>query len=92
MALCAVAAYGLSNGLKAVQRSTLPLTLFGRSRFGHFAGRLALPQGIVSALAPPVMAGVIINFGTAPALWLCFAMATISLIAMILLARRAPSA
>jgi predicted MFS family arabinose efflux permease len=92
VALCGVAAYGLSNGLKAVQRSTLPLALFGRSRFGHYAGRLALPQGIVSALAPPVMAAVISKFGTAPALGLCLVMATISLFAMILLARRAPAA
>jgi len=35
--------YGVSNGLKAVQRATLPLALFGRAQFGAYMGRLALP-------------------------------------------------
>jgi hypothetical protein len=52
-------------------------------------GRLALPQGIVSAAAPPVMAAVLSNFGTSGALWLIFAAAMLSLLAMILLARLA---
>ena len=90
VALIAVAAYGLSNGLKAVQRSTLPLALFGRSQFGSYVGRLALPQGIVSAVSPPIMAAVLSQFGTPAVLWLSFAAAVISLGAMILLARRAP--
>lgn len=92
VALLAVMAYGLSNGIKAVQRSTLPLALFGRAQFGLYAGRLALPQGIVSAAAPPVMAAALSQFGTIAALSLALAMGTISLVAMILLARRAPTA
>jgi predicted MFS family arabinose efflux permease len=92
IAFAAVLAYGLSNGLKAVQRSTLPLALFGRGQFGLYAGRLALPQGIVSAAAPPVMAAMLSQFGTHAALWLSFVGATISLGTMILLARRAPTA
>ena len=51
-------------------------------------GRLALPQGIVAAVAPPIMASVLHRFGTDGALWLCFGFATISLAAMILLAQR----
>jgi predicted MFS family arabinose efflux permease len=92
VALVAIMAYGLSNGLKAVQRSTLPLALFGRSQFGLYAGRLALPQGIVAAASPPIMAAAISMFGTPAALGLAFAAATVSLVAMILLARRAPTA
>jgi len=88
VALFVVVAYGVSNGLKAVQRATLPLALFGRAQFGAYMGRLALPQGIVAAVAPPIMAAVISRFGTAGALWLSFAFATVSLGAMILLARR----
>jgi len=88
VALFMVATYGMSNGLKAVQRATLPLALFGRAQFGAYMGRLALPQGIVAAVSPPIMAAVMSRFGTAGALWLSFAFATISLIAMILLARR----
>jgi len=88
VAMFMVATYGMSNGLKAVQRATLPLALFGRAQFGAYMGRLALPQGIVAAVSPPVMAAVLSRFGTAGALWLSFAFATVSLAAMVLLARR----
>jgi hypothetical protein len=88
VALVVIVTYGMSNGLKAVQRATLPLALFGRAQFGAYMGRLALPQGIVAAVAPPIMASVLHRFGTAGALWLCFGFATISLVAMILLAQR----
>jgi MFS family permease len=89
VAVICIAAYGTSNGLKAVQRATLPLALFGRSQFGAYMGRLALPQGIVSAAAPPVVAAVLSYFGAIGALWLTFVAGTASLIAMILLARLA---
>ena len=88
VALLVVMAYGTSNGLKAVQRATLPLALFGRAQFGAYMGRLALPRGIVAAVSPPIMAAVLSRFGTAGALWLSFAFATVSLLAMVLLARR----
>jgi MFS family permease len=88
VALVVIVSYGMSNGLKAVQRATLPLALFGRAQFGAYMGRLALPQGIVAAVAPPIMASVLHRFGTAGALWLCFGFAIISLAAMILLAQR----
>jgi hypothetical protein len=48
-----------------------------------------LPQGIVSAAAPPVVAAILSYFGATGALWLTFAAAMVSLIAMILLARLA---
>jgi MFS family permease len=89
MALACIVSYGIANGLKAVQRATLPLALFGRGQFGAYMGRLALPQGIVSASAPPVIAAVLSSYGTAGALWLIFAAALLSLISMILLARLA---
>ena len=89
VALVFILSYGIANGLKAVQRATLPLALFGRGQFGAHMGRLALPQGIVAAAAPPVLAAVLSAFGTPGALWLVFVAAMISLIAMILLARLA---
>ncbi len=62
VALVCIVSYGIANGLKAVQRATLPLALFGRGQFGAYMGRLALPQGIVSASAPPVIAAVLSNW------------------------------
>ena len=87
VAVVCVLAYGISNGLKAVQRATLPLALFGRGQFGAYMGRLALPQGILSASAPTILAAVLDRFGAAGALWLTFAFGMVSLAAMILLAR-----
>lgn len=87
VALVCMLAYGMSNGLKAVQRSTLPLALFGRSQFGTYMGRLALPQGIVSAAAPVVLATVLDRFGAMGVLSLNLVFGTISLVTMIMLAR-----
>jgi hypothetical protein len=91
VAFVCMLAYGLSNGLKAVQRSTLPLALFGRGQFGTYMGRLALPQGIVSALAPIVLATVLDRFGAAGVLWLNLVLGTISLVTMVMVARMAKS-
>jgi len=86
-ALVCMLAYGMSNGLKAVQRATLPLALFGRGQFGAYMGRLALPQGIVSATAPIVLATVLDRFGALGVLGINLVLGTISLVAMVMLAR-----
>ena len=54
-------------------------------------GRLALPQGIVSAASPIVLASVLDRYGAAGVLWLNLVFGTISLVAMIMLARLARS-
>jgi len=91
IAVACLMAYGVANGLKAVLRATLPLALFGRAQFGTVMGRLALPQGIVSAAAPPVLAAVMANFGTEGVLAICFAMATIAFAATVMLVRTSPA-
>ena len=53
-------------------------------------GRLALPQGIVSAAAPPVLAAVMANFGAEGVLALCCVIAGIALAATIALVRANP--
>ena len=87
VALLCLVAYGIANGLKAVLRATLPLALFGRAQFGTYLGRLALPQGIVSAAAPPVLAAVMANYGPEGVLAVTFVIATIALVATVLLIR-----
>lgn len=87
VALLCLVAYGIANGLKAVLRATLPLALFGRAQFGTYLGRLALPQGIVSAAAPPVLAAVMANYGAEGVLGLTFIVATVALIATVMLVR-----
>lgn len=87
IALLCLVAYGIANGLKAVLRATLPLALFGRAQFGTYLGRLALPQGIVSAAAPPVLAAVMANYGAEGVLAVTFVVATIALVATVMLVR-----
>jgi hypothetical protein len=87
VALLCIAAYGVANGLKAVLRATLPLLLFGRAQFGAYMGRLALPQGIVSAVAPIVLAGIMTRWGAMAAFWAVFASSFGAMVAMLLLAR-----
>ena len=43
----------LAGSWRVVESAGAPLALFGRGQFGAYMGRLALPQGIVSAAAPP---------------------------------------
>jgi len=87
VALLCLLAYGIANGLKAVLRATLPLALFGRAQFGTYLGRLALPQGIVSAAAPPVLAAVMANYGAEGVLGLTFVVATVAFAATVMLVR-----
>lgn len=87
VALLCIVAYGIANGLKAVLRATLPLSLFGRAQFGTYMGRLALPQGIVSAAAPPLLAAVMANYGAEGVLGLTFVIAAVAFVATILLVR-----
>jgi hypothetical protein len=87
VALLCLMAYGIANGLKAVLRATLPLALFGRAQFGTYLGRLALPQGIVSAAAPPVLAAVMASHGAEGVLGVTFVVAMVALIATVMLVR-----
>jgi predicted MFS family arabinose efflux permease len=48
----AIVLYGAGNGIGSVARGTLPLALFGSSRYPTLMGRLALPILVSMALAP----------------------------------------
>ena len=86
-ALLCIAAYAVANGMKAVLRATLPLQLFGRAELGTYLGRLALPQGIVSAVAPMVLAGIMTRYGAMGAFWAVLIAALGAMVAMLQLAR-----
>jgi len=88
-ALLCIAAYGVANGMKAVIRATLPLALFGRAELGRYMGRLALPQGIVSAVAPVILAAVLERWGAVGAFIAVLIASVLALAAMLALARAA---
>lgn len=48
----AIVLYGAGNGIGSVARGTLPLALFGPSRYSVLMGRLALPILVSMALSP----------------------------------------
>ena len=48
----AIVLYGAGNGLGSIARGTLPLALFGTSRYPVLMGRLALPILMAMALSP----------------------------------------
>ena len=48
----AIVLYGAGNGIGSVARGTLPLALFGASRYPVLMGRLALPILVSMALSP----------------------------------------
>jgi predicted MFS family arabinose efflux permease len=54
-----VVLWSAANGILAVLRSTLPLSLLGARDFGSLTGSMMLPQNLVFALAPTAFAVII---------------------------------
>lgn len=76
-----------ANGILAVLRMTLPLSLFGAAAYGTLVGRMSLPQNLAFASAPAIFAVVIERGGPSAALWLAIAASLTALIAAVALAR-----
>ena len=55
--------YGLGSGALAVARATIPLVFYDSSDFTRATARIALPLNLMSALAPPVLAGLLVHSG-----------------------------
>jgi predicted MFS family arabinose efflux permease len=52
----ALVIYGAGNGINSIAKGTVPLALFGPRYYPRNMGRLALPQLIAQAFAPPLVA------------------------------------
>ena len=61
----ALIAYGAGNGISSIVRGTVPLVLFGPSRYAILMGRLGLPILLAMAIAPAIGA-LLIDHGGAP--------------------------
>lgn len=53
-------AYGMSNGILTISRGTLPMHLFGVRGYATRIGRLALPVMLAQAVAPTVVAPLVL--------------------------------
>lgn len=62
--------FGIGHGLFVIARGTLPLILFGRREYGTYMGLLLVPQSIVNASAPIIIAAIYTRFDPIICLWL----------------------
>lgn len=81
----AIVIYAGGYGIMWIARGTLPLALFGPTRYATLMGRLAFPSLIVQALAPSAGALVIESFGagTTVAMLTAFAIANAVLVGLL---------
>jgi hypothetical protein len=93
VAVVAILLYGGGYGISWIARGTLPLALFGPTRYPVLMGRLAFPSLIIQALAPSAGALTVDAFGIDPtiAVLVGFAVLNVVLIAALWLACREPA-
>ena len=56
--------YGLGSGALAVARATIPLVFYDSVEFAKAASRIAMPINLISAASPPILIGLLVNFGS----------------------------
>ena len=83
------ALHGAGIGLMTIVKGTLPLHLFGAQGFGRRAGLLEGPSRVVQA-SSPVVFGVMLDRIGGDVIWVTGAVASLALLGLYLIARRAP--
>ena len=56
--------YGLGSGALAVARATIPLVFYDNVEFAKATSRIAMPLNLISAASPPILIGLLANFGS----------------------------
>lgn len=79
LTLAAIALYGAGNGIWSIAKGTVPLAIFGPSRYPVLMGRLAMP-GLIAQSAAPFVGALVLEHGTV-ALLVALALANVALIA-----------
>lgn len=80
--------YGLGSGALAVSRATIPLVFYEQSAYARASSRLALPLNLISAAAPPTLAGILSRFGSGMMIAVTMVCSLAALSMLALLARR----
>lgn len=80
--------YGASNGIVTITRGTIPLVIFDHRTYGTLVGQLLVPSFLLSAAAPLAYAFIIERFGDSAALFLSVAIASVTLMASVMLKMR----
>lgn len=84
--------YGLGSGALAVARATIPLVFYDNAEFARAASRIALPLNLISAASPPILVGLLSNYGSNALLGLGMLCASAALLMLYLLSRHRPVA
>ena len=82
--------YGAGSGALAVARATIPLVFYDKEAFARAMSMIALPLNLASALSPPVLAGLLTDFGSRGVLGLAALCSCAVLVILVLLGRRRP--
>jgi hypothetical protein len=56
--------YGMGSGALAVARATIPLVFYDNVEFAKAASRIAMPLNLISAASPPILVGLLTQFGS----------------------------
>ncbi|QIO33232.1 MFS transporter [Bradyrhizobium sp. 1(2017)] len=82
--------YGAGSGAMAVARATIPLVFYDQAEFAKATSMIALPLNLASAVSPPLLAGLLTQFGGRGALGLTFVCSCGAVLILVLLGRRRP--
>jgi MFS family permease len=82
--------YGAGSGAMAVARATIPLVFYDQAEFAKAMSMIALPLNLASAISPPLLAGLLTQFGSRGALGLTLAFSCVTVLILVLLGRRRP--
>lgn len=85
-----IVVYGLGSGALAVARATLPLVFYDKAGFARATTRIALPLNLISAAAPPLLAGLLTRIGSSSILGLAIGCCGLATILLVILNRRRP--
>lgn len=82
--------YGAGSGAMAVARATIPLVFYDQAEFAKAMSMIALPLNLASAISPPLLVGLLTEFGSRAALGLTFVCSCATVLILVLLGRRRP--
>jgi hypothetical protein len=83
--------YGLGSGALAVARATIPLVFYDNFEFAKATSRIALPLNLISAASPPILVGLLSNFGSNALLGFGMLCASAALLMLYWLSRHRPA-
>jgi MFS family permease len=83
--------YGLGSGALAVARATIPLVFYDNVEFAKATSRIALPVNLISAASPPILVGLLANFGSNALLGFAMLCSSVALLMLHWLSRHRPT-